>query len=296
MILKPNACWFATKRSAPWTSPSKARIVLLLQELKTRAPDLHPFFISHNLAVVQQLCDRVLVLYLGRMMDWRAPPKPCTANQPLHPGPARPVLVPDPDIQAARLASVFFFFFFFFFLARCPHLRRAAPSPLRPRRAAFCRPALPARPRRSLPGPDARPGSPQAPTGRVACHRWRELWRAPAAHSDTARAATRRRRRQKPRPLPPATQLTAPARAPPLFFQQNRACSCAPPSRIGYPPAPMQTEPTLRPSDSLRNVRYEIRGKLAHRAHWMERQGYEIISLNIGNRPPSVSVRRRPCV
>jgi alanine-synthesizing transaminase len=45
----------------------------------------------------------------------------------------------------------------------------------------------------------------------------------------------------------------------------------------------MQTEPTLRPSDSLRNVRYEIRGKLAHRAHGLERLGYEIISLNIGN-------------
>jgi alanine-synthesizing transaminase len=43
----------------------------------------------------------------------------------------------------------------------------------------------------------------------------------------------------------------------------------------------MQTE--LRPSDSLRNVRYEIRGKLAHRAHGLSRQGYEIISLNIGN-------------
>ncbi len=45
----------------------------------------------------------------------------------------------------------------------------------------------------------------------------------------------------------------------------------------------MQTEPTLRPSEALRNVRYEIRGKLAQRAHGMERQGYEIISLNIGN-------------
>ncbi len=45
----------------------------------------------------------------------------------------------------------------------------------------------------------------------------------------------------------------------------------------------MQTEPTLRPSDSLKNVRYEIRGKLAHRAHGLERLGYEIISLNIGN-------------
>jgi alanine-synthesizing transaminase len=46
---------------------------------------------------------------------------------------------------------------------------------------------------------------------------------------------------------------------------------------------PMKTEPTIRPSDSLRNVRYEIRGRLAHRAHELERQGYEIVSLNIGN-------------
>jgi alanine-synthesizing transaminase len=45
----------------------------------------------------------------------------------------------------------------------------------------------------------------------------------------------------------------------------------------------MPTEPTLRPSDSLHNVRYEIRGKLAQRAHGLERLGYEIISLNIGN-------------
>jgi alanine-synthesizing transaminase len=45
----------------------------------------------------------------------------------------------------------------------------------------------------------------------------------------------------------------------------------------------MTSEITVRPSDSLRNVRYEIRGKLAHRAHEMQRMGYEIISLNIGN-------------
>ena len=30
-------------------------------------------------------------------------------------------------------------------------------------------------------------------------------------------------------------------------------------------------------------MRYEIRGRLARRAHELERQGYEIISLNIGN-------------
>lgn len=45
----------------------------------------------------------------------------------------------------------------------------------------------------------------------------------------------------------------------------------------------MQPDPHLRPSDSLRNVRYEIRGKLANRAQGLERLGYEIISLNIGN-------------
>jgi alanine-synthesizing transaminase len=39
----------------------------------------------------------------------------------------------------------------------------------------------------------------------------------------------------------------------------------------------------IRASQSLNNVRYEIRGKLARRAHEMERMGYEIISLNIGN-------------
>ncbi len=41
--------------------------------------------------------------------------------------------------------------------------------------------------------------------------------------------------------------------------------------------------PTLRASAALANVRYEIRGQLARRAHEMERQGYDIISLNIGN-------------
>ena len=45
----------------------------------------------------------------------------------------------------------------------------------------------------------------------------------------------------------------------------------------------MSIEQHVRPSESLRNVRYEIRGRLARRAHELERQGYEIVSLNIGN-------------
>ncbi len=40
---------------------------------------------------------------------------------------------------------------------------------------------------------------------------------------------------------------------------------------------------TIEPSRQLKDVRYEIRGRLARRAQEMERQGYEILSLNIGN-------------
>ena len=45
----------------------------------------------------------------------------------------------------------------------------------------------------------------------------------------------------------------------------------------------MKPDASIRPSENLRNVRYEIRGRLARRAHELERQGYEIVSLNIGN-------------
>jgi alanine-synthesizing transaminase len=40
---------------------------------------------------------------------------------------------------------------------------------------------------------------------------------------------------------------------------------------------------TIRTNTILEGVRYEIRGELAHRAMELERQGYEILSLNIGN-------------
>jgi alanine-synthesizing transaminase len=45
----------------------------------------------------------------------------------------------------------------------------------------------------------------------------------------------------------------------------------------------MSPDTPIRPSESLKNVRYEIRGRLARRAHELQRQGYEIVSLNIGN-------------
>ncbi|MBT8088426.1 MAG: aminotransferase class I/II-fold pyridoxal phosphate-dependent enzyme [Gammaproteobacteria bacterium] len=39
----------------------------------------------------------------------------------------------------------------------------------------------------------------------------------------------------------------------------------------------------IRSSEALHDVRYEIRGQLANRALEMEKRGYEIVSLNIGN-------------
>ena len=46
---------------------------------------------------------------------------------------------------------------------------------------------------------------------------------------------------------------------------------------------PVITRPPLGISERLSGVRYEIRGPLARRAHELERVGYEIIYLNIGN-------------
>ena len=44
-----------------------------------------------------------------------------------------------------------------------------------------------------------------------------------------------------------------------------------------------ETVTAISTSATLDEVKYEIRGKLARRADELERQGYEIVSLNIGN-------------
>jgi alanine-synthesizing transaminase len=47
-------------------------------------------------------------------------------------------------------------------------------------------------------------------------------------------------------------------------------------------PKPAVSRP-IGSSNGLKDVKYEIRGQLAHRAMELEKRGYEIISLNIGN-------------
>jgi len=64
-------------------------------------------FVSHDLAVVRRLCDRVLVLYLGRMMELG--PTEALCARPMHPytrALISAVPVPDPAIQPERLRQI----------------------------------------------------------------------------------------------------------------------------------------------------------------------------------------------
>jgi oligopeptide/dipeptide ABC transporter ATP-binding protein len=135
------------------------QIVKLLATLK-RDLGLSILFISHNLAVVRRLCDRVLVLYLGRMMELA--PTAAVYEQPLHPY-TRELLesapVADPDVQPARLARV---------------LSGEPPSPLSPPSGCVYRTRCPHAMdicHRQVPGWEIA----DDPSRRVACLRWREL-------------------------------------------------------------------------------------------------------------------------
>src|SRR6185503_5186883 len=46
---------------------------------------------------------------------------------------------------------------------------------------------------------------------------------------------------------------------------------------------PPRSSPALRAARHLQHVRYEIRGPLARRAEELEREGHDVIKLNIGN-------------
>jgi oligopeptide/dipeptide ABC transporter ATP-binding protein len=80
----------------------QAQVVNLLKDLRERL-DLTMLFIAHDLGVVEYLCDEVIVMYLGRIMEV-APAKQLYAN-PVHPYTqallsAAPV--PDPDARRQR--------------------------------------------------------------------------------------------------------------------------------------------------------------------------------------------------
>ncbi len=157
MILKPRLLVCDEPVSALDVSIQE-QIVTLLADLK-REYGMCILFVSHNLAVVRRLCDRVLVLYLGRMMELASSERLYTGA--LHPY-TRDLLeavpIPDPDVQPARLARV---------------LGGEPPSPLNPPSGCVYRTRCPHAQdvcRERVPAwEEAEDGH------RVACHRWREL-------------------------------------------------------------------------------------------------------------------------
>jgi oligopeptide transport system ATP-binding protein len=135
----------------------QAQIVNLLMRLQ-RELGLALILISHDLAIVRHISHRILVLYLGRVME-------AASRDELYAGPRHPytralmsaVPIPDPDLEAKRARIV---------------LAGDLPSPLDPpsgcvfrtrcpKATSICAEVVPAEEEVSA-------------THRVACHHWRD--------------------------------------------------------------------------------------------------------------------------
>jgi oligopeptide/dipeptide ABC transporter ATP-binding protein len=84
----------------------QAQVVNLLDDLKTRF-GLTLLLIAHDLAVVSHVCDRVVVMYLGRVME--IAPAEALYARPAHPytqALLAAVPVPDPSRRRIRVALV----------------------------------------------------------------------------------------------------------------------------------------------------------------------------------------------
>jgi oligopeptide transport system ATP-binding protein len=137
----------------------QAQVVNLLHELRARHR-MALMFISHNLAVVRNLCDEVVVMYLGRVVE-RAP-RDQLFTAPRHPY-TRGLLasVPEPDPAVARRQATLPWP-----ADTGPATAAGAGCPFAPRCAwaeEHCRQTAPA-----LEAVDGHA---------VACHRWRNLIR-----------------------------------------------------------------------------------------------------------------------
>ncbi|MDX8448173.1 ABC transporter ATP-binding protein [Mesorhizobium captivum] len=82
----------------------QAQVINLLRDLQVRL-GLTMLFISHDLAVVEYICDTVIVLYLGRIME--VAPAPDLYARPQHPY-TRALLsaIPSPDAFAKKQRQI----------------------------------------------------------------------------------------------------------------------------------------------------------------------------------------------
>jgi oligopeptide transport system ATP-binding protein len=158
MILKPKLLICDEPVSALDVS-IQAQIINLLKDLQ-RDFGMTVLFVSHNLAVVRRMCDRVLVLYLGRTMELA--PTDSLYSRPLHPytkGLLAAVPVPDPDIQPGRLGAA---------------LAGELPSPLAPPSGCVFRTRCPYADQRCADEIPLFADADQAGR-RIACHHWEKI-------------------------------------------------------------------------------------------------------------------------
>jgi len=129
----------------------QAMVLTLLRDLQTRY-GLTYLFISHDLSVVRRFCDRVAIMYLGRIVE-QAPTAPIFAS-PRHPY-TRSLLAAAPRLSGRRIEAA-------------PALQGEPPSAARlPPGCAFASRCAEAEPRcRAIDPPLEQHGAAQ-----VACHR-----------------------------------------------------------------------------------------------------------------------------
>ncbi len=135
----------------------QAQIVNLLMRLQ-RDLGISLILISHDLSVVRHICHRILVLYLGRMME-------IASRDELYANPRHPytqalisaVPIPDPDIEAQKPRIV---------------LGGDLPSPFDPPSGCLFRTRCPKA--TAICAEIVPPEERLSETHRVACHHWRE--------------------------------------------------------------------------------------------------------------------------
>ena len=135
----------------------QAQIVNLLMRLQ-RELGISLILISHDLSVVRHICHRILVLYLGRMME-------IASRDELYASPRHPytqalisaVPIPDPDLEAKKPRIV---------------LGGDLPSPFDPPSGCLFRTRCPKA--TALCAEVVPPEDRLSETHRVACHHWRE--------------------------------------------------------------------------------------------------------------------------